>query len=219
MYDSSYVYGNAYFVTVVILQSKKEEFDLHGKENSVKRLVIGMSGASGIPIAVSLLKEMKKKPEWETHLVITNGAFQTIEQEVQISGEEIEALATKCYALNDIGASIASGTFRTEGMVVVPCSMKTVSGIANGFSENLLLRAADVTLKEGRKLVLVARESPFSPIHLANMLTLARLGVRIIPPMLTYYNKPTTIEDMTRHIVGKIMDTFQLETEEFRRWT
>lgn len=178
-----------------------------------------MSGASGIPIAVSLLKEMKKRPEWETHLVITSGAQKTIEQEIPLSGMEIEALATKCHSLNDIGASIASGTFRTEGMVVVPCSMKTVSGIANGFSQNLLLRAADVTIKEGRKLVLVARESPLSPIHLDNMLTLARLGVKILPPMLTYYNKPTSIDDMTRHVVGKIMDMFQLEATGFQRWT
>jgi polyprenyl P-hydroxybenzoate/phenylacrylic acid decarboxylase-like protein len=178
-----------------------------------------MSGASGIPIAVSLLKEMKKRPEWETHLVITSGAQKTIEQEMPLSGMEIEALATKCHSLNDIGASIASGTFRTEGMVVVPCSMKTVSGIANGFSQNLLLRAADVTIKEGRKLVLVARESPLSQIHLDNMLTLARLGVKILPPMLTYYNKPTSIDDMTRHVVGKIMDMFQLEATGFQRWT
>lgn len=192
---------------------------LQKREDFVKRLVIGMSGASGIPIAVGLLKEMKKRPDWETHLVITNGAQKTIEQETQLSGIEIETLATKCYSLNDIGASIASGTFQTEGMVVVPCSMKTVSGIANGFSQNLLLRAADVTLKEGRKLVLVARESPLSPIHLANMLTLARLGVRILPPMLTYYNKPTTIDDMTKHIVGKITDAFQLEMTGFQRWT
>ncbi|MBP2656662.1 MAG: aromatic acid decarboxylase [Firmicutes bacterium] len=177
-----------------------------------------MSGASGIPIAVGLLKEMKKRPDWETHLVITNGAQKTIEQETSLSGMEIEALATKCYSLNDIGASIASGTFRTEGMVVVPCSMKTVSGIANGFSQNLLLRAADVTIKEGRKLVLVARETPLSPIHLGNMLTLARHGVRILPPMLTYYNKPASIDDMTRHIVGKITDAFQIETTGFQRW-
>ncbi|VBB09517.1 flavoprotein [Lucifera butyrica] len=178
-----------------------------------------MSGASGIPIAVALLQEMQKRPDWETHLVITKGAQQTIEQETPLSVTEIEALATKCYALDDIGAGIASGTFWTEGMVVVPCSMKTVSGIANGFSQNLLLRAADVTLKEGRNLVLVARESPLSPIHLANLLTLARLGVRILPPMLTYYNKPASIDDMTRHVVGKITDVFQIETAGFQRWT
>ncbi|MBP2656534.1 MAG: aromatic acid decarboxylase [Firmicutes bacterium] len=192
---------------------------MHSGDNFVKRLVIGMSGASGVPIAVGLLKEMKKRPDWETHLVITSGAQKTIEQETPLSRVEIEALVTKCYSMDDIGASIASGTFQTEGMVVVPCSMKTVSGIANGFSQNLLLRAADVTIKEGRKLVLVARETPLSPIHLDNMLALARLGVRILPPMLTYYNKPASIEDMTRHIVGKITDAFRIETEEFQRWT
>lgn len=184
-----------------------------------RRLVIGMSGASGIPIAIGLLKQMKKHPDWETHLVVTYGAEKTIEQETLYSLQDIEALATRCYQVKDIGASIASGTFHTEGMVVVPCSMKTVAGIAHGFSENLLLRAADVTLKEGRKLVLVARESPLSPIHLKNMLELSQLGVRILPPMLTYYNKPVTIDDMTRHIVGKITDVFQVETEGFRRWS
>ncbi len=191
---------------------------MHRREELVKRLVIGISGASGIPIAVGLLKEMKKRPEWETHLVITQGAQKTIAQESRFSCRDIEAMATKCYAINDIGASIASGTFHTEGMVVVPCSMKTVAGIANGFSENLLLRAADVTLKEGRKLVLVARESPLGSVHLSNMLSLAQQGVKILPPMLTFYNKPESIEDMTRHIIGKITDVFQVETMGFRRW-
>ena len=191
---------------------------LQNNKRPIKRLVVGMSGASGIPIAIGLLKEMKKNTDWETHLVISSGARRTIETETRCSVEEIAALADKCYSLEDIGASISSGTFRTEGMVIVPCSMKTVSGIANGFSQNLLLRAADVTLKEGRKLVLVARESPLSPIHLENMLSLSRLGVRILPPMLTYYNKPTSIDDMTRHIVGKITDVFQVETDGFCRW-
>lgn len=189
------------------------------EKNFARRLLIGMSGASGVPIAIELLKEMKKHPCWETHLVVTYGAEKTIEQETLYSLKDIEALATKCYQIKDIGASIASGTFHTEGMVVVPCSMKTVAGIAHGFSENLLLRAADVTLKERRPLILVARESPLNPIHLKNMLELSKLGARILPPMLTYYNKPVTIEDMTKHIVGKITDVFQLETEGFQRWT
>ena len=119
---------------------------------------------------------------------------------------------------SNIGAAIASGTFETEGMAVVPCSMKTLAGICHGYAENLLLRAADVTLKERRKLVLVARETPFGLVHLRNMTALAEMGVTILPPMLTYYQHPQSIEDMTTHIVGKIMREFRLEAPGFRRW-
>ena len=120
--------------------------------------------------------------------------------------------------LKNIGASIASGTYRTEGMIIVPCSMKTLAGIHSGYSDNLLLRAADVTIKERRKLVLVARETPFSHIHLRNMTELAQMGAIILPPMLTYYNLPVTIQDMTNHIAGKVLDIFGIELEGFNRW-
>jgi flavin prenyltransferase len=183
-----------------------------------KRLVVGISGASGAQIAIRLLTAMQHQSEWETHLVISQGARRTIELETTHSVAEVEALATRCYALDDVGASISSGTFKTAGMVVVPCSMKTLSGIAHGFSLNLLLRAADVVIKERRKLVLVARESPLSTLHLNNMLTVANAGAIILPPMLTYYNLPETIEDMTNHIVGKILDVFDIESDGFKRW-
>jgi polyprenyl P-hydroxybenzoate/phenylacrylic acid decarboxylase-like protein len=130
----------------------------------------------------------------------------------------VQALATKTHSLENVGASIASGTFKTQGMIVVPCSMKTVAGIAHGTSTNLLLRAADVIIKERRKLVLVARESPLSPIHLANMQTLVNYGAILLPPMMTFYNHPHSIEDMTRHLVGKMLDIFDLEVEGFQRW-
>jgi 4-hydroxy-3-polyprenylbenzoate decarboxylase len=185
-----------------------------------KRLVIGISGASGAIIGIDLLNTMRKQfPEWETHLVISSGARRTIEHETSYSIQEVESLATKCHPLDDVGASIASGTFKTAGMVVVPCSMKTVAGIASGFSTNLLLRAADVIIKERRKLVLVARESPLSAIHLHNMNTVASAGAIVLPPVLTFYNHPQTIEDMTRHIVGKILDIFDLEIGGFKRWS
>ncbi len=184
-----------------------------------QRLVVGISGASGAIIGIELLKTMKHQfPLWETHLVISAGACRTIEQETTYSVDEVESLATKCHSLENVGASIASGTFKTAGMVVVPCSMKTVAGIALGMSTNLLLRAADVIIKERRKLVLVARESPLSPIHLQNMATLASVGAIVMPPVLTFYNKPRSIEDMTRHIVGKILDVFDLEIGGFQRW-
>jgi 4-hydroxy-3-polyprenylbenzoate decarboxylase len=184
----------------------------------LKRLVVGISGASGAAIAIGLLKELRPRAGWETHLVISRGARRTIEMETDYSLAEVEALATQCHAIEDVGASIASGTFKSAGMVVVPCSMKTVSGIAHGFSENLLLRAADVTIKERRKLILVARESPLSQIHLSNLLSLASMGVIILPPVLTFYNRPKSIEDMTQHIVGKILDSFGVEATGFQRW-
>ena len=183
-----------------------------------KRLVIGMSGASGAPLAVELLRQMKKQEAWETHLVMTEGAKMTLEEETDLTCKQIEELATYAYDNHNIGATIASGSFRADGMIVIPCSMKTVAGLASGYSENLLLRAADVTIKEGRKLVLVPRECPLSQIHLRNMYELSRMGVVMIPPMLSYYNRPETVEECTRHIVGKVLDQFDIEGEENRRW-
>lgn len=183
-----------------------------------RRLIVGISGASGAEIGITLLQAMQRHPGWETHLVISKGARRTIEDETHYSVDDVASFATKCHNLDDIGASIASGTFKTEGMVVVPCSMKTVSGIAHGYSQNLLLRAADVTIKERRRLVLVARESPLNAIHLNNLLTLANLGVIVLPPVLTFYTHPASVQDMTVHIVGKVLDVFGLDTEGFKRW-
>lgn len=187
-------------------------------DNRKKRLVVGISGASGAILGIELLKILKENPEWESHLVISRGAEATILQETTYKIEEVAALADKVYSIKDIGASIASGTFKTEGMIILPCSMKTLAGIASGYSDNLLLRAADVTIKEKRKLILAVRETPLSTIHLRNMLTLSELGAYIIPPMVTYYNKPESIEDMNHHIVAKILDKFDIEVDGFKRW-
>ncbi len=184
----------------------------------MRRIVVGISGGSGIPLAVELLLQLHAVPDVETHLVCTRGGEITAAQESDLSMDEIRALADVVYDNQNIGAYIASGTYKTDGMVVVPCSMKTVAGICSGYTDNLLLRAADVTLKERRKLLLVARECPLNTIHLRNMYELSRMGVEILPPMLTYYNHPQTIEDCTRHIVGKILDRFGIEGENFRRW-
>lgn len=187
-------------------------------DNRKKRLVVGMSGASGAILGIELLKFLKENTEWEAHLVISRGAEETILQETTYKVKELGALADKVYSIKDIGASIASGTFKTEGMIILPCSMKTLAGIASGYSDNLLLRAADVTIKEKRKLILAVRETPLSTIHLRNMLTLSELGAYIIPPMVTYYNKPESIEDMNHHIVAKILDKFDIEVDGFKRW-
>lgn len=183
-----------------------------------KRLVIGISGASGAQLGIDLLRLMQQVMNWETHLVISKGAEQTICQEAGCTVEAVAALATYAYDLDDLGANIASGTFKTEGMVVIPCSMKTVAGVACGYSQNLLLRAADVTIKERRRLVLVTRESPLSSIHLRNMLCLSDMGAVVMPPVMTFYNQPQTIADMSRHIAGKVLDVFGLEAEGFARW-
>jgi len=183
-----------------------------------ERLVVGITGASGAILGIELLRAMQGFPGWETELVVSDGARHTIGLETSCSMKDVAALASRCHPAGNLGALIASGTYKTRGMVVVPCSMKTAAGIATGYADNLLLRAADVTLKERRRLVLVPRETPLSPIHLRNLLTLSELGAVILPPVLTFYNKPAGIEDMTRHIVGRILDVFDLELPGFRRW-
>lgn len=183
-----------------------------------ERLVVGITGASGAILGIELLQAMRTFPDWETHLVVSNGGRRTIAYETSWTLQAVAALATRFHPIEDVGALIASGTFKTAGMVVVPCSMKTVAGISTGYSDNLLLRAADVMIKERRKLVLVARESPLSLVHLRNLQSVAELGAVILPPVLTFYNHPACIEDMSRHIVGKILDVFDLELPRFRRW-
>ena len=168
-----------------------------------KRLVVGLTGASGAPLSLMLLQAMQSFADWETHVVYSDSFLRTLETETDCSPEQLKSLCGSVYELHDI---------------IVPCSMKTVAGIACGYSDNLILRAADVTLKEHRKLVLLAREAPLSSIHLRNMLTLSQMGVSILPPMLTYYNNPETVEDMTRHIVGKALSAFDLELPGFHRW-
>ncbi len=182
------------------------------------RIVIGMSGASGAPLAVELLRQLERQEAFETHLVVTEGAMRTLAAETKLSPEQLFALADRVYDNGDLGAAIASGSFRTAGMAVVPCSMKTLAGIANGFSENLLLRAADVTLKERRRLVVVPRETPMSVVHLRNLYELGMMGAVVLPPMLSYYHHPTELSDCTRHIVGKILDQFSIDGEGYRRW-
>ena len=180
------------------------------------RLIVGMSGASGAPLGEELLRQLREKhPEIETHLVMTRGAELTIRSECGASPEEIRALASVYHPIDEIGASIASGSFRTMGMIIVPCSMKTAAGIVSGYSDNLLLRAADVCLKERRRLVLAARETPLSTVHLRNLYEASRLGAMIMPPMPAFYLKPRTMEDMIRDTVRRMLGVFGLEDEPY----
>ena len=184
-----------------------------------KRIILGVSGASGAPLAERLLRELKAHPEIETHLVVTYGGERTIKVECTVSPEDFKSLADTVYDNRDIGAAIASGSFAAEGMIVLPCSMKTVAGVAHGYSDNLLLRAADVTIKEQRSLLLLPREAPLSKIHLDNLAYLASIpGVIILPPVLSYYHHPRTLEEMEQQLVGKILSRFGVEAEGFHRW-
>jgi polyprenyl P-hydroxybenzoate/phenylacrylic acid decarboxylase-like protein len=186
-------------------------------KNRTKRLVIGMSGASGAPLTIELLRQLHDHhPDIETHLVVTKGGEMTLTQETDMTMEELKSLATVWHSNKNIGAAPASGSFKTMGMIVVPCSMKTVAGIVSGYSDNLLLRAADVVIKERRKLVLVAREAPLSTIHLRNLCEASQMGAVILPPMLTYYNHPQSLEDCTRHTVNRILSQFDLDENSYQ---
>lgn len=181
------------------------------------QIIVGISGASGVIYAVKLLKTLKDFGV-TTHLIITSAAAETIKLETAFSTKEVIALASCNYGIEDITSPISSGSFKTDGMVVVPCSMKTLSGIASGYSSNLLLRAADVTLKERRPLVLVPRETPLSIIHLENLCKVARAGGIILPAMPGFYHKPKSVDDVVNHVVGKILDVFNFKHDLYKRW-
>ena len=183
-----------------------------------KRLIVGISGASGVVMGYWLLRALKQAEGVETHLILTEGARKTLALETDLSPEEIYALADFHYSNEDLAARISSGSYQTEGMIILPCSMKTLSGIVHGYDENLLVRAADVCLKENRRVVLAPREMPFNRIHLRNLLTAAELGIVIVPPLLTFYNKPEGLKDQINHVIGKIMAQFALNHREFVPW-
>ncbi len=182
------------------------------------RLVIGISGATGAIYGVRLLEVLHTSKEIETHLVISDPGKRTIEHELDMSVKAVEGMADYVHDINDIGASISSGSFKTNGMVIAPCSIKTMSALANCYNTNLLVRAGDVTLKEGRPLVIVARETPLHAGHLRQMMDLAQLGAVILPPVPAFYHKPKTIDDIVNHTIGKILDRFDIDHNLFERW-
>ena len=181
------------------------------------RLVVGITGASGAILGVRILEALKSL-QVETHLVMSNWARTTLIHETSYTPKYVESLASCVHHNENQAAPISSGSFKTDGMIIAPCSMKSLAAIRCGFGANLLHRAADVVLKERRKLVLVTRESPFSEIHLENMLSLARMGVVIFPPVPAFYNKPQTIQDMVDHIAGRVLDQFSLDMNGVSRW-
>lgn len=182
------------------------------------KLIVGMTGATGAPLGVALLQVLRAMSGVETHLVMSKWAKTTIELETSYRASDVADLADYCYSSADQAATISSGSFRTDGMIIIPCSMKTLAGIRAGYAEGLVGRAADVVLKEGRKLVLVPREMPLNTIHLENMLALSRVGVVMVPPMPAFYNHPQTVDDITQHIVARVLDQFGLEHPHASRW-
>ncbi|MEJ2165158.1 MAG: UbiX family flavin prenyltransferase [Desulfobacterales bacterium] len=182
-----------------------------------KRIVVGISGASGVIYGVRLLG-LLRETDYETHLIISDSGRLNIKIETDCQPEEVEAMADYVYEHKDIAASLASGSYLTEGMVVAPCTIKSLSGIANSYNENLLVRAADVTLKEKRKLVLVVRETPLHKGHLRLMTLAADMGAHILPPVPSFYHQPKTIEDIIDQTIGKIFDYFGIEHDLFKRW-
>ncbi|MBO33635.1 MAG: phenolic acid decarboxylase subunit B [Rhodospirillaceae bacterium] len=190
----------------------------HVKGDNMKKIVVGMTGATGAIFGIRLL-EVLKETDVETHLVVSKWAHQTLEHETGYTLEQLKDLADAHYGSGDMGAAVSSGSFRTDGMVIAPCSMRSVASIAQGAGDHLVHRAADVVLKEERKLVLIARETPLSTIHLENLLKLSHMGVTILPPMPAFYNHPKNLDDMVNHIVMRILDQFDVETDIVKRWT
>jgi 4-hydroxy-3-polyprenylbenzoate decarboxylase len=183
----------------------------------MKKLIVGISGATGAIYGIRLL-EVLSKSDVETHLVITEAAQETILIETSWKVEDIKSLAKVSYDIKNLGADISSGSFLSEGMVIIPCSIKSLSGIANSFNENLLIRTADVTLKERRKLVLVVRETPLHLGHLELMHQASRIGATLLPPVPAFYFHPKTIDDLINHTVGKVLDLFGINHHLFNRW-
>jgi 4-hydroxy-3-polyprenylbenzoate decarboxylase len=183
----------------------------------MKRLIVGMSGASAAIYGIRLL-EVLRETDVETHLVISSAAKKIILMETDFTVEEVEMMADHVYDIDDIGAAIASGSFKTDGMAVIPCSIKSLSAMANSYGANLLLRAADVTLKERRRLVAVVRETPLHRGHLQLMLRLTDMGAIIFPPLPAFYHRPQTVADIVDHTVGRVLDLFDVDHALFERW-
>ncbi|QLG70955.1 hypothetical protein HG535_0A09020 [Zygotorulaspora mrakii] len=182
-----------------------------------KRIVVAITGATGIALAIRLLQILKQL-NIETHVIISKWGLATMKFETDWNEYDLAALATKTYSVKNVSASISSGSFQHDGMIVVPCSMKTLAAIRIGFTEDLITRAADVSIKERRKLLLVTRETPLSSIHLENMLTLCKAGVIIFPPVPAFYTCPKSIDDVIEQSVGRILDCFGIHVDSFPRW-
>ena len=184
----------------------------------VKRLIVGMTGATGSIYGLRILEALRAAGGWESHLIVSDAGMLNAWQEHQLARKDIQKLADVVHSVRDIGASVASGSFLTAGMVVAPCSMKTLAGVAHAYSDNLVTRAADVVLKERRRLVLITREAPLNLAHLRNMVAVTEMGGVVFPPVPAFYSGAKTIDDLVNHTVGRVLDLFGVEHETIRRW-
>ncbi|MFV0420888.1 UbiX family flavin prenyltransferase [Oleidesulfovibrio sp.] len=184
----------------------------------MKRIVVGVSGASGMPLAVTLLNALACAAGVETHLIVSGAAEKVLSLESGLSVQKLTELADVCHDVDNIGAAPASGSWRHSGMIICPCSMSTLGAVANGIGSNLIHRAADVTLKERKPLILVPRETPLSRVHLRNMLAAQEAGATIMPPCPGFYSRPETIQDILNHLAGRMLDHLEIEHELCRRW-
>jgi polyprenyl P-hydroxybenzoate/phenylacrylic acid decarboxylase-like protein len=185
---------------------------------SKKRLIIGMTGATGSIYGLRILETLRAAGGWETHLIVSDAGMLNAFQEYRLARKDIHKLADVVHNVRDVGASVASGSFITEGMVIAPCSMKTLAGVAHAFSDNLITRAADVILKERRRLVLITREAPLNLAHLRNMVSVTEMGGVIFPPVPAFYSGAKTIDDLVNHTVGRCLDLFGVEHGTIKRW-
>ena len=187
--------------------------------NRPTRLIVAITGATGVIYGVRLLQALRHIAGVETHLLISEAGVLNLHQELDLNRKDVEALADVTYNVRDVGAAIASGSFQSDGMIVAPCSMKTLAAVAHGFSDNLIARAADVTLKERRRLVLMVRETPFNLAHLRNMTVVTEMGGIIFPPLPGFYHRPASIEEMVDHTLARVLDLFGLQHALAPRWS
>jgi polyprenyl P-hydroxybenzoate/phenylacrylic acid decarboxylase-like protein len=183
-----------------------------------KRLIVAITGATGSIYGLRILEALRASGGWESHLVVSEAGMLNAWQEYKLARKDIQKLADVVHSVRDIGASVASGSFITEGMVIAPCSMKTLSGVAHAYSDNLITRAADVVLKERRRLVLLTREAPLNLAHLRNMVAVTEMGGIVFPPVPAFYSGAQTIDDLVNHSVGRVLDLFGVEHDSIRRW-
>jgi 2,5-furandicarboxylate decarboxylase 2 len=186
--------------------------------NGAKRLIVGITGATGAIYGLRLLQEIKKIKNWESHLVLTDAGALNVWHELKMKRKELEKLATVAYHPKDVGAAIASGSFLTDGMVIAPCSMKTLAAVAHAHADDLVSRAADVILKERRRLVVLPRETPLNLAHLRNMTAVTEMGAIVFPPVPAFYAKPKSLDDMVAHTVARVLDLFGIHSDKVARW-
>jgi polyprenyl P-hydroxybenzoate/phenylacrylic acid decarboxylase-like protein len=194
-----------------------EARNLNGEVPS-RHLVVGITGATGILYGVRILEQLRQSADWKSHLVLSESACISAWQEQKLRRKDIEALADEAHNPRNVGASIASGSFLTEGMIIAPCSMKTLAAIAHGYSDNLVARAADVALKERRRVVLLVREAPLNLAHLRNMVAVTEMGGVIFPPVPAFYGGEQTLDDIVNHTAGRVLDLFGIRTGQVKRW-